>query len=180
MKPFVKTNTSNFNQIPVKERIRYIQNQSKGLGMPPLTWKQAKATLEYVMRGDRYINDIYEVQVQTAKQVTDVWSEQLIGKIDYLSIKRRDKKQCRNWSDFQEIKNLLCVDGEKRYAVEIYPPEDKLVNTSNQYHIWVLPLGLDIGFGFRQRAIVEKNGYKTTKVNGVEFTTGQGEINETN
>lgn len=176
MQEFIEANTSNFNDIPVKERIKYIQNTSKDVAGQPLTWKQAKSTLEYIMRGKRYINDTYEVQHQTAKQVTDVWSTQLKGKVDYLSIKRRDKKQCRNWSDFQEIKNMLCVNGEKRYAVEIYPPEDRLVNTANQYHIWVLPLGLDIGFGFRERAVVKRNGYHSTTINGVEFKTGQGKI----
>ena len=179
MQPFIKANTSNFNDIPVKERIKLIQKQSESLGKQNrLTWKQAKRTLEYIMRGDRYINDTYEVQHQTAKQVTDVWEENFKGKIDYLSIKRRDKKQCRNWSDFQEIKNLLCPDGDKRYAVEIYPPESRLVNTANQYHIWVLPLGFDIGFGFPTRAVLETNGYSTTEVNGVKFTTGQGEVND--
>ena len=179
MQPFLKADTSNFRDIPVKARIKFIQDQSAILGKgKKLTWKQAKESLEYIMRGDRYINDIYDVQHQPAKVVTDVWEESFKGKIDYLSIKRRDKKQCRNWSDFQEIKNQLCPDGDKRYAVEIYPPESRLVNTANQYHIWVLPLGFDIGFGFPTRAVVERNGYETTKINGVEFTSGQGEIND--
>ena len=87
MQPFIKANTSNFNDIPVKERIKLIQKQSESLGKQNrLTWKQAKRTLEYIMRGDRYINDTYEVQHQTAKQVTDVWEENFKGKIDYLSI----------------------------------------------------------------------------------------------
>ena len=50
--------------------------------------------------------------------------------LDYLSIKRHDKKPCRNWTDFQQIKNMICKNGENRFAVEIYPPEKFLVNSA--------------------------------------------------
>ena len=63
MQPFLKADTSNFRDIPVKARIKFIQDQSAILGKgKKLTWKQAKESLEYIMRGDRYINDIYDVQ----------------------------------------------------------------------------------------------------------------------
>ena len=44
--------------------------------------------------------------------------------------------------------------------------------------ITIFCLGFDIGFGFPTRAVLETNGYSTTEVNGVKFTTGQGEVND--
>ena len=72
------------------------------------------------------------------------------------------------------IKNEIIEDGVNRYALEIYPPENRLVNTANQYHIWVMPLGFDVGFGFRSRQVQEDYN-SNIKINGMNFTTKQGE-----
>ena len=73
---------------------------------------------------------------------------------------------------------MICKNGENRFAVEVYPPEKFLINTSNQYHLWVFDEKVALGFGFRQRFVNTKNGYSTHTVNGVKFTTGQGDIDE--
>ena len=45
----------------------------------------------------------------------------------------------------QEIKNqLVSPDCE---AVEIYPNEDRLIDTANQYHLFVFPLKYKLPFG---------------------------------
>lgn len=64
----------------------------------------------------------------------------------WLSIHRRDRKPLRDWRHMQAIKND--VAGHDRVAVEVYPAEDDLVDTSNEYHLWVLPAGFDLPFGF--------------------------------
>ena len=71
---------------------------------------------------------------------------------------------------------MICENGENRFAVEVYPPEKFLVNTSNQYHLWVFAEDVQLGFGFQDRFVNKTNGYQTVNVNGVEFTTGQGII----
>jgi hypothetical protein len=53
------------------------------------------------------------------------------------------------WRDFQRIKNELV--GPEHEAVELYPAETRVRDTSNTYHLWVLdkpfPLAkFDIGF----------------------------------
>ena len=60
------------------------------------------------------------------------------GVVVHLSIKRIDKKPIRNWRDLLWIKNQFHPES---WALEIYPPMSELVDTSNQYHLWVYPPG---------------------------------------
>jgi hypothetical protein len=77
------------------------------------------------------------------------------GGLTHLSIRRNDRKAAKDWRHFQQIKNELC--GEEREGVEIYPAESRLVDMSNQYHMWVLPAGDRIGIGFNDgRKIMDK------------------------
>ena len=61
MEKFVKTTKSNLNQLPIKERIKVIQEQAKKLTGKDYPWKLAKKTLAYVNAGTTYVNDIYQV-----------------------------------------------------------------------------------------------------------------------
>jgi hypothetical protein len=53
-----------------------------------------------------------------------------------LSIKRLDRTAVHDWRDLQRIKNE--VVGQSYEAVELYPAEDRLVDTANQYHLWIV------------------------------------------
>jgi hypothetical protein len=64
----------------------------------------------------------------------------------WLSIRRNDRKAIRDWRHLQWIKNE--VAGPEREAMEIFPRESRLVDTANQYHLFVLPVGFDIGLGW--------------------------------
>jgi hypothetical protein len=70
----------------------------------------------------------------------------------HLSIKRRDKKVIHDWRDLQNIKND--VAGRQREAAELYPAENRLVDTANQYHLWVLPHGGSFPFGYNNGRLV--------------------------
>lgn len=70
----------------------------------------------------------------------------------WLSIHRRDRKPLRDWRHFQAIKNE--VAGPDRVALEVYPEERNLVDTSNEYHLWVMPAGTDLPFGFGAGGLV--------------------------
>lgn len=74
------------------------------------------------------------------------------GPITWLSIKRRDKSAVRDWRHLQRIKNEVC--GPEREAMEMFPAEQRLVDTSNQFHLWVLPEGRRFPFGYNDRAVV--------------------------
>ena len=70
-------------------------------------------------------NDLYQV----TRRVLSVES-----KVVHLNIRRVDGGPIlRDWRHFQQIKNELL--GEECEAVEMYPAESRLVDTSNKYHL---------------------------------------------
>lgn len=69
--------------------------------------------------------------------------------LTWLSIKRNDKEPCRDWRDFQWIKNQLV--GEECEGAELFPAESRMVDMSNQYHLWVFDdPETQFGFGFHE------------------------------
>lgn len=50
------------------------------------------------------------------------------------------------WWEMQRIKNEIA--GDKTTGVEVYPPQDEVVDGADMYHLWILPQPLD--FGLRQ------------------------------
>src|SRR5204863_7367216 len=62
----------------------------------------------------------------------------------HLSIKRHDREPVSDWRDKQEIKNQLC--GRECEGCEMYPAESRVVETSNQFHLWVFEQQIPIGF----------------------------------
>jgi hypothetical protein len=64
----------------------------------------------------------------------------------HLSFKRNDRAAVRDWRHFQAIKNE--VAGPEREAIEIFPPESNLVDAANEYHLFVLPEGVQSPLGF--------------------------------
>jgi hypothetical protein len=99
-----------------------------------------------------YLNSRYQVMVYDKRMV----GEMKHVSITHLSIKRLDKESIHDWRDLQRIKNELC--GPEREAVELYPAESRLMDTSNQYHLWVLPEGMGFPFGYIGRAVVKESG----------------------
>ena len=94
-----------------------------------------------------WLNSHYQVCLKRIPAPPD-WPCDMI----HLSIKRLDKHPIHDWRHFQWIKNELV--GEENEAVEIYPAESRLVDTSNQYHLWVFfDPNVRIPFGFKERAI---------------------------
>lgn len=77
-----------------------------------------------------WINEMYAVEVDRKPLVSKDFYDMI-----HLSIKRIDRAPIHDWRDLQEIKNELV--GEMNEAVELYPAEDRVVDTSNQYHLWV-------------------------------------------
>lgn len=70
----------------------------------------------------------------------------------WLSLRRNDRNAMQDWRHLQRIKNNLC--GEEREAVQIYPAESRLIDESNQIHLWVYPEGHTIPFGYKSRSVV--------------------------
>jgi hypothetical protein len=64
----------------------------------------------------------------------------------HISFHRRNRAPVRDWRHFQAIKNE--VAGPERLAVEVFPPESKLTDQSNEYHLWVFPPDWEENFPF--------------------------------
>lgn len=93
-----------------------------------------------------YINNRYFVLTRRAEPA------QPFGMIVHLSIRRLDRGAARDWRDFQRIKNELV--GAETEAVEIFPAESRLVDESNQYHLWCFPK-YRLPFGFTERSVLD-------------------------
>jgi hypothetical protein len=91
-----------------------------------------------------YQNNIYEVSVVNGSPFIR------------LSIRRHDLQPCKEWKHFQQIKNALI--GPDHEAVELFPSESRLIDTNNEYHLWVhsepayrFPLGF-----FQERVVLDE------------------------
>ena len=93
-----------------------------------------KSMLE-ISRQENWRNDLYKWAVMPV--TTDGITE--------LAITRLDREAIHDWRDIQRIKND--VMGAEREAVELYPSESRLVDTSNTYWLYVLPEGAQFSFG---------------------------------
>lgn len=62
----------------------------------------------------------------------------------HISLHRRDREPVRDWRHLQQIKNE--VAGPERTAIEVFPPESKLADTANEYHLFVLPVDTELPF----------------------------------
>lgn len=67
----------------------------------------------------------------------------------HLSIHDRTRSVKHDWREFQRVKNEIV--GPEREAVELYPAESRLVDTSNEFHLYALPDGDRFPFGWTQR-----------------------------
>lgn len=142
---FEKGTFNPFN-LSLEERIKELKSLMKrdmGINLP---YDLAKKNILEQDMHSVYLNDTYQVIVYENDE--DIFDDDLKKDMIYLSIKRLDKKSIRSWEDLYEIKNALVPDGKQRWAVELFPPSHHLVNTSNQYHLWVYPKGYYPPFGF--------------------------------
>jgi hypothetical protein len=108
------------------------RKQITAAGVPDAVWRNSKYTVWVYEKGNTPL-----------------------GPLTHLSIKRNDKEVIHDWRDLQRIKNEIC--GREREAFEVYPAESRLVDTANQYHLFVLPEDALIPIGFFEgRVVMEK------------------------
>jgi len=115
----------------------------------PFEKAHAPRGLESFQGVEFYLNSRYQVNV------TKFMIDPPFGRCFHLSIKTRDKAPYHDWRDFQRIKNELV--GPEYEAVELYPAESRLMDTSNQYHIWCF-LDFKFPFGYKKREVCEDTG----------------------
>ena len=87
-----------------------------------------------------YVNELYQVQATAYGP----------GCL-HLNIRRRDGGMFKDWRHFQQIKNEIA--GPEREAIELYPAESRKVDTTNKWHLWVLPEGERMDVGWKDRDV---------------------------
>lgn len=100
-------------------------------------------------------NDLYQVEVRNMRVMIGDQVQDWV----HLNIRRVDGYPGRDWRHFQQIKNELV--GPECEAVELYPAESRLVDSSNKYHLWACRQpGFRFPLGFDNRQ-VDYSGTKT-------------------
>lgn len=93
-----------------------------------------------------FVNSRYQVSISAVPSA--------FGEMLWLAIINRDRSCRRDWRDFQRIKNELV--GPEREAIELYPAESRLVDTNNQFHLFVFPEGAMIPLGYAARDVADE------------------------
>ena len=116
------------------------------------TKRKSKAAVAASLNDEVWLNDRYQASVR--RRTGEGWFDETEecyngfpeqnGEVVWLSIKRIDKEPIHDWRDLQRIKNDIC--GPESNAMEIYPAESRLMDTSNQYHLFVFQHQIPIGF----------------------------------
>lgn len=75
------------------------------------------------------------------------------GGVIRLTINRRDTVRSGQWAEgisWDELQAIKAACGYgSRDAVEVYPPDDDVVNISNMRHLWIFPEGERLPFVWR-------------------------------
>lgn len=103
-------------------------------------------------RREVWMNDLYVVLVLREANLLPAkdsgWPPMI-----WLSIRRIDREPIRDWRHLQIIKNELV--GPEHEAVELFPAESRLVDSANQFHLFVLASDkIHFPFGFVERLVM--------------------------
>jgi hypothetical protein len=120
------------------------------------TYKAVKDAFRKEDKNECWQNDLYTVLVQRNEaNIPDA------APMVWLSIRRNDREPITDWRHKQEIKNQLV--GPECEGVEIFPAESRLVDSANQFHLWVIDdptFRWPFGFSERKVSNTESGGSK--------------------
>lgn len=107
-----------------------------------------KPSPKQLKEGDGWFGELNEVLVDYAqKYCVMVRTIQIEGlSIEHACIRNQESTDIP-WAEKQRIKNEIF--GKERVAIEYFPPESKLVDEANMYHIWVYPKEYTMPFGLK-------------------------------
>jgi hypothetical protein len=122
----------------------------------------SEAEVQAALDGEFWLNSRYQVQKRGLPRGQGFPTRP--GQADgpwmvWLSIKRRDRLPIFNWREMQRIKNELV--GPECEGLQLFPAESRLVDTSNQYHLYCfLSAAVRVPFGFQDRLVMARPGGK--------------------
>ena len=95
------------------------------------------------------------------------------GNVEHVTINRMrgkdeplittDGTRSISWNEKMMIKNELF--GENRFAIEVYPKQDRLIDVTDTYHLWVFDKKTDMPFGIHPKEHIKaiNRGYSITE-----------------
>jgi len=92
------------------------------------------------------VNDDYIVQFSKLYFRTGLFKKIMIDHM-WIRTKGREGKANISWSEKQRIKQIFFPD---QFALEVFPPNEALVDNANIYHLYVFPIGYDMEFGLHR------------------------------
>jgi hypothetical protein len=114
---------------------------------PPEAEAALGADIAAQMRPDAiFVNSRYQVAVRFGR------APEPIGDYVHLTFHVHDRQPHHDWRDMQRIKNELV--GEEFEAVELFPDERRLVDTSNEYGLFVFRTWRP-PFGWQERLVMD-------------------------
>lgn len=91
-------------------------------------------------RGEMFVNNVFQV---VKRREGPLW---------HLSVKPLIEQRV-TWPELQRVKNELV--GCSNEGVQLFPSEDRLIDTADQYHLWVaVDAGYRFPFGFDSGRLV--------------------------
>ena len=153
MDKFKKANNKELNNRSLSDRPGWKQFYADHTSDKEEVWENGK----YIVHVERGL----EMQNQKEGKERN-YDEPVL--MTHLSIRNVANDAEHDWRDYQWIKNELV--GEENEAIEFYPAESRLVDTCNQFHLWVFENPKHgIPIGFVQRAVIEKapHGYSNQR-----------------
>ena len=80
-----------------------------------------------------------EVRMACKNRVFSVLMRPVDGKVVHLAVTSLSQQR-PTWWEMQRIKSELA--GLSATGVEVYPPDDQIVDDAHMYHLWILPESL--------------------------------------
>lgn len=141
-------NTSNLNHSNINQGDRVDENFDESwVGDDWVEPQPVTPPVEIEAAWDRQYPDL--VKAYSWEQYFIYWCEQWREDacVDRLIIERQDRDPVGNWADFQTMKTLIL--GDDRIAVQIFPPDEAIVDQVNVYHLWSPRDGEAIAFEYQ-------------------------------
>jgi len=95
-------------------------------------------------------NNILAILDKQSDTVHPQWSTENYGDVWHLSFKYHDQRTTLDWREIQLMKNQIC--GDEIEMLMLFPDESRLVDTSNQFHLWGAK-EIEIPFGWVHRRV---------------------------
>lgn len=134
------------------DEFRSISEEAIRAGYLPIGLLDRIPTAVHVDRKRGWVVQVWTGLAATPACIGTPWEG--TARISVTHTKARDPKQFESkkfdipieWDELQEIKEWLFPG---RIAVEVYPPESKVINVANMRWLWVLPLGAMLPFNLQ-------------------------------